>query len=298
MSRATSDDQPPRQGRPCRPPTSRPQGPTKSGSLEATQPGPTAADETALTHLASASVRIVRFLAAIAFLCAVVSFAGSSVFEIRSVDVAGNRAVAASEILDRTGVRPGVGLFTVNAERMEERLREDPRIAGVSVGVTFPDRVHITIQERQGAAALRIPGGYILLGADGVAIGPTGTSGPIPALEVDRLDPGAVLAGTVIPSADARLGAAVAGSLPPDLRPDVAAVRVDRSGEVILYLRDGVAVRIGPQDGIGARLSRVSDVLAAVRSRGMRVEYVDLRFPGSVIVKPVGAPARPAGNPG
>ena len=261
-------------------------------------PRQTAADGTGPGRPALVGARVVRFLAAMAFLCGVVSFAGSSLFDVRSVDVAGNRAVAASEILDRAGVRPGVGLFTVNADWMGQRLHQDPRIAGVSVGVTFPDRVHIVVQERQGAAALRVPGGYIVVGADGVAIGPTAAPGSLPALTVDRLDPAAVWAGTVIPSADARLGAAVAGSLPPDLSSNVAALRVDHRGEVILYLRDGVAVRIGQAEGIGDRLGRVIDVLDAVRSRGMRVEYVDLRFPGSVIVKPVGAPARPAGSPG
>jgi cell division protein FtsQ len=259
---------------------------------------PAPADVTRPGRLASAAARVVRFLAEIAFLCGVVSFAGSSLFDVRSVDVAGNQAVAASEILDRAGVRPEVGLFTVNAEQMGQRLRQDPRIAGVSVGVTFPDRVHITVRERQGVAALRVLGGYILVGADGVAIGSAAGAGSLPALTVDRLDPAAVWAGTVIPSADARLGAAVAGSLPADLRRAVAAVRVDHRGEVILYLRDGVGVRMGSADGIDDRLAKVTDVLDAVRAQGMRVEYIDLRFPGSIIVKPVGAPARPAGNPG
>ncbi len=238
---------------------------------------------------ASAGERVVRFLAAIVFLCGVVSFTGSSVFDIRSISVAGNRAVAASDILARAGVRTGTSVFTVNAYPIRERLRQDPRIAAVSVGVAFPDRVYITVSERAPSVALRVPEGYVLLGADGVAISP-GSPGALPALMVDRLDPEAVQVGTVVPSPDARLGAGLVGSLPNDLRPDVAALRVDQAGEVILYTRDGIAVRAGAPDGIHDRLARAADVLAAVRSRGMRVEYVDLRFPGSVVVKPVGAP--------
>ncbi|HEV2284089.1 MAG TPA: FtsQ-type POTRA domain-containing protein [bacterium] len=247
---------------------------------------------------AAAGRRVVRFLAAIAFLCGGVSFAGSSVFDIRSVSVAGNRAVPAPEILARAGVRTGTSLFTVNAERIRDRLAQDPRIAEVSVGVAFPDHVYITVRERTAAAALRVPGGYVLLGSDGVAIAPSGTPGPLPTLRVDGLDPAEVQAGIVVPSPDARFGAEVAASLPEVLRPDVAALRVDGAGEVVLYTRDGIAVRAGAPDGIRDRLARVADVLAAVRSRGMRVEYVDLRFPGSVIVKPIGGPAGPAGRPG
>ena len=47
---------------------------------------------------ASPGERVLRFLAAIVFLCGVVSFAGSSVFDIHSISVAGNHAVAASDM--------------------------------------------------------------------------------------------------------------------------------------------------------------------------------------------------------
>lgn len=247
---------------------------------------------------AGSGKRVLRFFAAIAFLCGVVSFTGSSVFDIRSVTVTGNSAVPASEILSRAGVRTGAGLFSVNTFRVRDYLRQDPRIAAVSVGVAFPDRVFIAVRERTAAVALHVPGGYVLLGSDGLAIGPVSTSGALPALTVDRLDPTEVEAGTVVPSSDARLGAGVAGSLPSDLRGDVAALRVDGAGEVILYTRDGIAVRVGAEDGLRDRLARAAEVLSAVRSRGMHVEYVDLRFPGSVIVKPVSGPASPAGSAG
>lgn len=248
--------------------------------------GPVAAMASPRSGGAAVGERAFRFLAAVAFLCGAVSFTGSSIFDIRSIVVGGNRAVATADILARAGLRTGASLFTINGFRVRDRLLQDPRIAAVSVAVGFPDRVYITVRERTAATALRVPGGYVLLGSDGVAILPTDSPGRLPTLTVDRLDPDAVQAGTVVPSPDARFGAGVAGSLPNDLRPDVAAVRVDQAGEIILYMRDGIAVRAGAQDGIRERLARISGVLTAVRARGMRVEYVDLRFPDSVIVKP------------
>ena len=235
--------------------------------------------------------RVVRFLAAMAFLCGVASFAQSSAFEVRSVTVTGNEAVASDEIVARARVRPGMSMFAVNVDRIRERLRQDQRLAGVSVGVTFPDRIHISVREQIPAAALRVGDGYVLVGRDGVAIVARPAAGTLPTLIVDRLDPATVQVGVAVPSADVRLGAGIAASLPGDLRPDVASVRVDTGGEVVLYTRDGIAVRAGAADGVQERIARAVDVLAAIRARGMRVEYVDLRFPGSVIVKPILKPA-------
>jgi cell division protein FtsQ len=235
--------------------------------------------------------RVVRLVALVALLCGIASFAGSSVFDIQSVGVAGNDTLAASDVIAASGIQTQMSVFAVNAMRIRERLRRDPRIAGASVHVLFPDRVLLAVQERPPVAALRVPGGYVLLSADGVALAPAGSARGLAVLVLDRVDAAAVRPGAPLPSPDARLGAGLAASLPPALRPDVEALRVDRAGEVILYTRDGVAVKAGGGDAVQDRIARAGDVLAAVRARGMRVEYIDLRFPDSIIVKPIRTPA-------
>ncbi len=233
--------------------------------------------------------RVIRFLAAIAALCGAAAFPGSVLFSLQSVSVTGNTAVPASDILQRIGLVPGDNAFRVNVGRIRESLRRDPRIEDASVAMVFPHRVIISVHERSPVAALAIPGGYVLLGADGVVITRAQTPTPYLPLHVERLGLMPLGAGTVIPSAGARLGAAAASILPAPLRAEAAGIRVDADNEVVITTRDGVDVRVGGRDGVAARLALAPDVLAAVRSRGLRVQYVDLRFPGSVIVKPLDA---------
>ncbi len=245
-------------------------------------------------------IRIVRFLAAMAALCGVAAFPGSVLFSLQSVSVTGNTAVPAAAILRRIGLFPGDSAFRVNADRIRDTLRRDPRIADASVAMAFPRRVIVSVHERVPVAALAIPRGYLLLGADGVVIARAQSPGPYLPLAVDRLvlrPPGA---GTIVPSVRARLGAAAASVLPASLRAEAAGIRVDSGGEVVITTQDGVDVRVGGRDGIASRLALAPDVLAAVRARGMRVQYVDLRFPGSIIVKPVetSPPLFGAGSPG
>lgn len=237
--------------------------------------------------------RILAFLAAASALCAAAAFPASALFDLQSITVEGNTVVPAAEILERIGLHPGDSAFRVNASRIRSRLRSDPRLEDASVALEFPARLTVAVRERSPVAALALGDGYLLLAADGVAIARARAPGPYLLLRVDGPGPPWVQAGTAVPSADARLGAGVAGSLPEPLREAVAALRVDRGGEVVLQTRDGVAVRLGGADGIDARLAMVPQVLAAVRARGLRVAYVDLRVPGSVIVKPVDAPPGP-----
>jgi cell division protein FtsQ len=235
--------------------------------------------------------RVVRFVALWALLCAIASLAGSSAFDIQSVGVAGNDTLAASDVIAASGIERQMSVFAVNAMRVRERLRRDPRIADASVHIVFPDRVLLGVEERPPVAALQVPGGYVLVSADGVALATARSARGLVVFTVDGLDAAAVRPGAPLPSPDARLGAGLAASLPPALRPGVEALRVDRAGEVILYTRDGVAVKAGGGDAVRDRIARAGDVLAAVRARGLRVEYIDLRFPDSIIVKPVRTPA-------
>ncbi len=243
--------------------------------------------------------RVLRFLAAVAGLCAVAAFPASALFDLDSVEVRGNRAVPASQLLGQIGLGPGDSAFRVNAFQIRARLRSDPRVDDVWVSLGFPHRLTVTVRERAPVAALAVEGGYVLLGEDGMAIARTPGPAPYLSLRIDGLDPRSVQIGMVVPDPSVRLGAGVAGRLPGPLQPQVTGVRVDAGGEVVLRTRDDIVVRLGGADGIAERLAQVPDVLAAVRARGMHVEHVDMRFAGSVIVRPVASDPRsvPRGRP-
>lgn len=242
-------------------------------------------------------LRLVRFLAATCVLCALAAFPGSSLFNLDTVAVRGNAHVSGAEILRRVGVGPGDNAFRVNAVAIRERLREDPRIADASIVLAFPRNLLVSVRERDPVAALAFGDGYVLLGADGVAIARAPGPGAALPLVVDRLALPWVQAGTAVPSPSVRFGVTVAATLPPRLRPDVIGLRVDAGGEVVLQARDGVWVKVGGADGLTDRLAMVPRVLAAIRARGLHAQYVDLRVPGSVVVMPAGAAPQDGATP-
>lgn len=239
--------------------------------------------------------RLGRFLAAISALCAVASLPNSSAFALTSVSVRGNAALPTAQALDRLGVRPGDSAFRVNAWEIRRRLLEDPRVADAAVALSFPHALVVSVRERDPVAALVLPDGYVEIGADGVAISRAARPGRGLRLEVEPLALPWLQLGTAVPSDDVRFGAGVAAGLSPALRSQVTALRV-ASGELILETRDGTWVKAGGPDGLNDRLALAPGVLAAVRARGVRARYVDLRVPGNIIVLPV-APAAVSAAP-
>jgi cell division protein FtsQ len=256
---------------------------------------PVPPDDAPAPPVAPASFRrVARFCAAILVLCGAAAFPGSAIFDLHTVVVSGNDAVPTDEVLRRADLRPGTNAFRVNEAAIRGRLREDPRIEDVTVAMVFPRLLKLIVRERAPVAALGVGESYVLLSPDGVAITVSDTPGSLPVLAVDRLDPAEVSVGTVARSAHARLGARIAGTLPESIRERVAAMRVDGVGEAILALRDGIEVRLGGSEGIADRMEMLTQVLDAIATRGLHVESVDLRFPGSVVVQPLraGGPAR------
>jgi len=212
--------------------------------------------------------------------------------------VTGNAAVPEAQILRRAGIAPGMNVFRVNTRSIRRRLLEDPRIEGVAVALEFPTRLTVAIRERPAVAALRAGGAYVLVGEDAVAIAQAPDPGALPALVADRLDPATVVVGLRVAAPDVRLGAWIAGALPDVLRRRAAGVHVDGAGEASLELRDGTAVRLGGAAGIADRLSLLPQVLDVLDERSLRIESVDLRFSGSIIIRPARSSGRAAGAGG
>ena len=238
--------------------------------------------------------RLLRFCAAIAACCAAAAFTGSAVLSLRSVSVTGNAAVPEAQILRRAGIAPGMNVFRVNTRSIRQRLLGDPRIEAVTVALEFPQRLTVEIRERPAVAALRAGETYVLVGSDAVAIAQATDPGPLPALVADRLDPAAVSVGVRVASPDVRLGAWIAAALPDLLRPRVAGVHVDGAGDAGLELRDGTAVRLGGAADVADRLSLLPQVLEVIDERSVRIDSVDLRFSGSIVIQPARSSGRAA----
>jgi cell division septal protein FtsQ len=121
----------------------------------------------------------------------------------------------------------------------------------------------------------------------GVPLGPEMRAVSLDAPVISGAGAADVVAAGRIPSERVASGVALLRTLmraQSSLLSEISEVDVSRPEGPVLYMLDGVEVRIGSEDWEG-RLGRLGGVLAQLRASGQIVTSIDLRFRDQVVLK-------------
>ena len=211
----------------------------------------------------------------------------------RTVEVTGARRLDEATVRAAAAIEPGTNVFAVDVAASEARVASLPGVRRAHVVRHLPGRVTVLVEEREPYALVNASGlhwvdaeGYLVTtdarpGATGLPI-LTGVGAPMP--------------GTSEPSEGLRTGLALLHVLQRTsgrLAARVSEIDLSRPHGPVLYLVDGIEVRLGSDDW-SDRLARLDGVLGELDARGERVASIDLRFRDQVVLTPR-APAPSAG---
>ncbi len=100
-----------------------------------------------------------------------ISASGAMGFRLADITVEGRHYIDPQTLRDTIGVKPGDPLLGVDIKVMQARLTALPWVRDVSVRRAWPDRLFVTIDERQPLAIWRdAPGGPGVVDQDGVIL--------------------------------------------------------------------------------------------------------------------------------
>jgi cell division septal protein FtsQ len=227
-----------------------------------------------------------------------------SPFVVERIEVVGQSLLAADEVIAASGLAPGQSLFSLDARRAVAGIEALPRVRRAELVRAFPNRVTLLVEERRPFAlvhsgGLRWPGGLhwpnglywpsglYWVDEQGVPLGPETRAVTLDTPVVSGLGADEVAAAGRTPSERVAAGVALIRTLmrvqSPLLR-EISEVDVSRPEGPVLYMLDGVEVRIGSEDW-DDRLGRLGGVLAQLRVSGQRVTSIDLRFRDQVVLR-------------
>ena len=98
--------------------------------------------------------------------------ANAAGFRIAAVSLNGQKEVSRAEVLAIAGVTGHVSLLFLDAEAARARLMANPWVADAAVLKLYPDRLRISVTERQAFALWQKNGNVSVIAADGTVLEP------------------------------------------------------------------------------------------------------------------------------
>ena len=215
------------------------------------------------------------------------------------------RACATARILPQVRVAKGVNIILLPVGRLEKAVLTEPTFSKVTVKREWPNRVRVTVTERQPWASVQLPDGVCYTvdetlvpfrksdepekGLPRVLLAPN-AQGSVVTLGKTMTAPGLADVSACLNWANAR------ADFP------LETVAIDPTGKLCLNRVGGVQIRLGSRQELERKLGTLDLLLARrpdVRD-GSGVEYVNLYAydAPAVMARPPAKPGSPAGKPG
>ena len=199
--------------------------------------------------------------------------ANAAGFRIMSVTVSGERQISREQVLAAVGVTGNSSLLFFDVDDARDKLKSNPWIGDASVLKLYPDRLQISIKEREPFALWQKDHRVSVVAADGTVLEPYVN----PALIRLPLVVGrgaAVQAKTILAQLDRY----------PDLRDQVRASILIAERRWNLRLRNGLDIRL-PETGVEQALSRLAALDKEKKLLSREIVAIDLRLPDRVTVQ-------------
>jgi cell division protein FtsQ len=206
--------------------------------------------------------------------------ANSVGFRIAAISLTGSKEVSREEILTTAGVTGRASLLFLDADAARTRLMANPWIGDAAVLKLYPDRLQITITERQAFALWQKDGRISVIASDGTVLEPF----------VERRYVGLPLVVGDGAQKQAKDFLAVLDRYP-DIKSQVRASILVADRRWNLLLLNGIGVRL-PETDAAAALDRLVALDRDKKLLSRDITAVDLRLPDRVTVRQSDAAAQ------
>lgn len=209
-----------------------------------------------------------------------ISIAARSVFNLEKIVFTGNEHLSDEELKNLAGLRGSENLLTTSSRKIFEKLAESPWIRSVSIRKEFPDSLQILVKEAEPFALLDVKGHLFIVDDSGKMLQEL-RDNPIPFLPVISGIPFGKQE-TFTEALSLVRAIKNNGLLTEKEHIEIIAYKPQ---EMTVNL-DGVVIKVGVGD-YEDKLFRLKELEEEIKKRNIPVDYIDLRFAGRAIVKPV-----------
>lgn len=217
-------------------------------------------------------------------------FTQSPYFNAKNIEIQGNSRLSAQDVLDQAGLNLGDNILSVSLKKVQDSVTAHPWVAKAKVRRNLPDKMTITVTEREAIAVLDL-GEAFLMDAQGEIFKRFEAADPrdLPIITGLKFSDISVAGEKMSPVYEAvyeflKVKKEYEWALPCS---SVAAIKVDRDMGLTLVSREPeFAVRFGYGD-YANKLMRLNQVLLKCnKEQGIDVALIDIVDVDRVVVRP------------
>ncbi len=212
----------------------------------------------------------------------------SPFFTVNGVTIDGCRRVCEETVLKLSGIKPDSNLLALDLDEMAARIQQNPWIVSASISKNLPDRLRITIKEREPVAIVNMDGLY-LVDSSGTLFKrlERGEKFDLPlvtGLEAMKRETGQNIEGSTVSDqrlvraleiiARASRGARTLGVN------DISEIRIEGDDLVLYTIDKGLPLRFGSAAPVKEQFKRAEKILYYLYSSGSykKIAMVDLNY--------------------
>lgn len=174
---------------------------------------------------------------------------GAEIFQIKEITVLGNDKIVYNDIVNRSGIVYGDNIFKLDKELIEKRIEMDPYLDVVSIERKYPDRVIITVREREPAAIIPYLNSYFIIDKEGYILEIKSELGVIEYPIVQGILINSFVVGKRIGVNEEYQLTALQRILDSvyelELQDQISEIRMENIDDIYMVLNTGIQVRIG-----------------------------------------------------
>ena len=200
-------------------------------------------------------------------------------FAFGDIVVHGSKQFTREKVLQMAGAREPVNLFLVSKNKIVTALQGDVRVESAEARYDFPSVLHVYIKERQPVLYVVTDyGNYAKL--DKTALVMDLTDG-IRDASIPRLAGvacGNAFIGDTLENDAIREILQFMDKLQPDAKEQIADLSVDAEHKLILHMRYGFPVILGPVNELAGKAELFMTVFNEMKGKKVQIEYMDLQY--------------------
>ncbi|MBI4682154.1 MAG: FtsQ-type POTRA domain-containing protein [Nitrospirae bacterium] len=208
---------------------------------------------------------------------------GLKIFEqqlrVKEIMISGNNRLDRDDVLDALKVKRGESLFELDFALVRARLKLNPWIKSAALRKQYPDTLEIKIQEAEPRALLSIKEQLYLIDGDGNVLEQIKGETPPFLPVIKNINPG------IRKDIAEALKLVEALSAKSDFI-ERESIEIGLESYGLTVNIDGAFIKVG-YGSYPEKFQRWRELEPEIRKRGVPIQYIDLRFKDSVIVKPL-----------